>query len=332
MKFNHSKILPTTLFCALFFSFLGFAQSSVSGKLALQYSEKLPFEDDKSQPNRRDPSDIIKVGDTWHIWYSRMKSDERTGYDASIWHATSQDNGKSWKEHSEAIPRGKGNAWDATSAFTPNILFFKGKYYLYYTGAGANFSRKDSKVYIGMAYSDSPYGPWTKYEGNPILKPSEAIEKFDSFRIDDACLAVRKGKIWLYYKGRQQGKSPSTTKMGVAVAENPFGPYIRQNNGNPIQPGGHEVCIWMDDKEGIYSVVNHNGPKDLINSIQYAEDGMNFSKVADAEAYFQGEKALIKASGLYRQELTTPATGEFPSWGIAGTRELQYIDVQITEH
>ena len=88
----------------------------------------------------------------------------------------------------------------------------------------------------------------------------------------------------------------------------------------------------MDDKEGIYSVVNHNGPKDLINTIQYAEDGMNFSKVADAEAYFQGEKALIKASGFYRQELTAPVTGEFPSWGIAGTRELQYIDVKITEH
>lgn len=307
-----------------------FAQSDVSGKLVVHYSEKLPFMDDGSQPNRRDPSDIIKVGDTWHIWYSRMKSDERTGYDASVWHATSKDEGKTWKEQSEAISRGKRNDWDVTSTFTPNILFFDGKYYLYYTGVGPDFSRKDSKVRIGMASSDSPYGPWTKYENNPILEPSEDIEEFDSFRIDDSCLAIRGGEIWLYYKGRQWGKAPGTTKMGLVVAESPFGTYVRQNNGNPIQPGGHEVLIWMDDKEGVYSMVNHNGPKDLINTIQYAEDGMNFSKVADAEANYQGEKALIKASGFYRQELTAPATGEVPTWGIAGTRALQYIDIQIS--
>ncbi len=305
-----------------------FAQVDFS-KLSVHYSEKLSFTDDGSQPNRRDPSDIIKVGDTWHIWYSRMRSDEGSGYDASVWHATSKDEGKTWTEQQEAIPRGEGNDWDVTSTFTPNILYYNNKYYLYYTGAGPDFSRRDSNVSIGMASSDSPYGPWTKHEGNPILEPVKDLTKFDSFRIDDACLAVRGGKIWLYYKGRQWRKSPGTTKMGLAVAESPLDTYVRQNDGNPVQPGGHEVLIWMDDKEGIYSMVNHNGPKDLINTIQYAKDGVNFNKVADAEAYFHGEKVLIKASGFYRQELTGSVTDQIPTWGIAGTRALQYIDIQI---
>ncbi|GAF01938.1 hypothetical protein [Saccharicrinis fermentans] len=30
--------------------------------------------------NRRDPSDIIKVGDTYYIWYTRMVSPQRSGY------------------------------------------------------------------------------------------------------------------------------------------------------------------------------------------------------------------------------------------------------------
>lgn len=102
-----------------------FAQIDIS-KLSVHYSAKLPFTDDGSRPNRRDPSDIIKVGDTWHIWYSRMKTEERSGYDASVWHATSIDEGKTWTEQSEAIPRGTGNDWDVTSTFTPNILYYEG--------------------------------------------------------------------------------------------------------------------------------------------------------------------------------------------------------------
>lgn len=327
-------VTAASIFAVMLYSSVSglFAQSTVTGKLSVHYSEALPVATDHgSRHNRRDPSDIIKVGDTWHIWYSRMNPQESSGYDASVWHATSTDQGKTWTEQGEAIPRGKGSDWDATSCFTPNILYFDKKYHLFYTGAGPKFNRRSSPVHIGMVSSDSPYGPWVKCEGNPILKPSEDVSKFDSFRIDDACLAVREEKIWLYYKGRQTGKAPGTTKMGLAVSDSPSGPFVRQNDGNPVQPGGHEVLIWMDEKEGIYSMVNHNGPKNLINTIQYAEDGMNFTKVADAEAYFEGEKTLIKASGFFRSEITATATGDAPSWGIAGTRFLQYIDVRVSK-
>ena len=42
---------------------------------------------------RRDPSDIIKVDDLYYVWYS--KGPLRTGYDATIWYATSPD-GVNW--------------------------------------------------------------------------------------------------------------------------------------------------------------------------------------------------------------------------------------------
>ena len=38
---------------------------------------------------RRDPSDIIKVGDLFYVWYS--KGTISPGYDATVWYATSED-------------------------------------------------------------------------------------------------------------------------------------------------------------------------------------------------------------------------------------------------
>jgi len=35
---------------------------------------------------RRDPSDVIKVGDLFYVWYSKGKI--APGYDATVWYAT----------------------------------------------------------------------------------------------------------------------------------------------------------------------------------------------------------------------------------------------------
>ncbi len=52
---------------------------------------------------RRDPSDIIKVGDLYYVWYSKGKL--KTGYDATVWYATSAD-GLHWTEKGEAVAKG----------------------------------------------------------------------------------------------------------------------------------------------------------------------------------------------------------------------------------
>ncbi|MDF7824029.1 family 43 glycosylhydrolase [Pontiellaceae bacterium B12227] len=282
---------------------------------------------DPTALTRRDPSDVIKVGDTWHVWYSKAAEGITSGYDASVWHATSTNSGNSWIEQSEAIPRGSNtNDWDVTSTFTPNILLHDGTYYLYYTAVGPGFTQdyaEEGKTRIGVATSSSPYGPWTKYAGNPILIPSTDTTKFDSFRVDDTCMAVRGGDVWLYYKGRPWGQGSTATKMGVAVATNGVGPFVRQNGGDPVQLGGHEVQIWADENEGIYSMVNGVGPSDLTYTIQYAPDGLNFTKYADISSSEPG------APGLFRWELTDPSLGCRPDWGVYGTRKIGRYEIDF---
>ena len=104
---------------------------------------------------RRDPSDIIKVDNLYYVWYT--KGSKHSGYDATIWYATSPD-GHIWNEKGEALPRGPEGCWDEQSVFTPNILVADGKYWLFYTAVPKPFFNsgpKITKTAIGIAVSDS---------------------------------------------------------------------------------------------------------------------------------------------------------------------------------
>lgn len=66
-------------------------------------------------------------------------------------------------------------SWEATPNFEsapimegPTVIKMKSKYYLFYSTN--HFKNIDYAV--GYAVSDSPFGPWVKYEGNPILHRS----------------------------------------------------------------------------------------------------------------------------------------------------------------
>jgi beta-xylosidase len=256
---------------------------------------------------RRDPSDIIRVGDLYYVWYTR--GSVAHGYDATVWYATSPD-GRTWTERGEALPRGPRGSWDEQSVFTPNILRAEGRYWLFYTGVPKPFVNEGNKVTrtaIGLAVSDSPDGPWMKLETNPVLKTSEDTNLFDSMRVDDCCLIVRDGRYWLYYKGRQWDNTPGNTKMGVAIAEKPEGPYTK-HPANPVVHGGHEVLVWPYG-DGVVALINI-GPEELRQTLQYAPDGIHFSRMQRLET-------VPSAPGAYRPEaFTDNGKGEMIAWGL----------------
>jgi beta-xylosidase len=276
---------------------------------------------------RRDPSDIIKVGGLYYVWYS--KGTISPGYDATVWYATSPD-GLNWSEQGQALGKGAKGTWEGASVFTPNILVAEGKYWLFYTGTANDFYDKpfipDSK--IGIAVSDSPDGPWEKLATNPALTNSDHAQDFDSHLVDDACLIVRDGKYWCYYKGRQLGKGPGYTKMGLAIADKPQGPYLK-SEGNPVIQGNHEVLVWPQG-EGVAAMIGTTGPADITRSILYAKDGVHFSKTHDV-------LNVPTAAGAYRPEaFTDRGAGEQIRWGVhigyvrGGLPFIQRFDIDET--
>jgi hypothetical protein len=258
---------------------------------------------------RRDPSDIIKVGDHYHVWYSKGKFSH--GYDASIWHATSKD-GHAWTEQGEALPRGGAGAWDEQSVFTPNILVAEGRYWLFYTAVPKPFVASGpglTRTAIGLASADSPAGPWKRFDGNPVLTPRGDESHFDGIRVDDACLMVGDGKYLLYYKGRQGIKTtPYETKMGLAIATRPQGPYTRVQD-DPVIHGGHEVLVWPQGK-GVAALLSNHGPEDLKSRIHYSDDGIHFAPTHRIAPTPSG-------AGAYRPDAFTDGKRGRPiEWGI----------------
>ena len=269
---------------------------------------------------RGDPSDIIKVGSLYYVWYWKVGLNVRW----ATWYATSPD-GYTWTEKGEVLPPGKEGSWDDEGCFTPGILVANNKYYLFYSGVNNPYREPDlekSKTRIGIATADTPDGPWTKLANNPIMLPSKDTTAFDSHRIDDASVIVRNGKYWLYYKGRQWGKGASETKMGVAIADHPEGPYIKYEN-NPVVEGNHEVLVWSQGK-GVAAMIGTVGPKDIIKSIMYAEDGFNFKKT-----HSYTNPNVPRAPGAYRPDAYTDnGSGKIIEWGLqrVGKKGIEYLE------
>lgn len=194
-----------------------------------------------------------------------------------------------WKEEGAAITAGKAGNYDDRAVFTPEVLAHEGKYYLVYQTVKSPYTNRQFEE-IALAYSDSPFGPWTKTD-EPILSPSKDGEwlgdednrfyvkskgSFDSHKVHDPCLMYFNKKFYLYYKGECMGEKMNMggreIKHGVAIADNVLGPYVKSEY-NPISNSGHEVAVW-EQNGGMASLITTDGPEK--NTIQWAADGINF--------------------------------------------------------
>jgi len=285
---------------------------------------------------RRDPTDIIKVGDVYYVWYTRTaKGPPHAGFDratdtlrayswdlADLWYATSPD-GKTWTERGVAVPRGPKGSFDHRSVFTPNVLVAGGRYYLFYQAAASLEQGRGRGDFaynvIAMSRAKSPEGPWTKAP-EPILKtgPHGA---FDSRNVHDPSLIVREGKYWLYYKGHPDGPLGRDTRWGVpiawgvAMADRPEGPYIKSRL-NPVICGGHETIVWPY-RRGVCALL-YQGPEKF--SLQFAEDGLNFVP----KAYGLD---VPRAAGLFRADNfidTDRQPGPGITWGLYHTFRVSH--------
>ena len=295
---------------------------------------------------RRDPSALIQYNGKYFVWYSRsvgptqgfagdIENEKVFPWDrCDIWYATSVD-GWTWEEEGLAVPRGEKGAYDDRSVFTTEILEDKGKYYLVYQTVKSPYMVR-VKNQVGIAWSDSPYGPWTKSVA-PILSPAnngvwrgeednrlKVHQKgdFDSHKVHDPCILPFGGKFHLYYKGEQMGEEITfggrQIRHGVAIADKPLGPYVKSPY-NPISNSGHEICIWPHNG-GVASLITTDGPEK--NTIQWAADGINF----DIKSHIKGAPHAI---GLNRSLDTETEPFGALEWGL--THQYRNDDYQYIQ-
>ncbi len=282
---------------------------------------------------RRDPSALIKVDGKYYVWYSRstgkvdgfagdIENEKVFPWDrCDIWYATSED-GITRKEARPLVRAGKKGEYDDRSVFTTEIMVYDGMYYLCYQTVKSPYNVR-VKNQVGLAWSNSPDGLWTK-SLEPILSPADngvwdgdednrfKVKKkgdFDSHKVHDPCIIPYNGKFYLYYKGEQMGEQITfggrQIRHGVAIADNPKGPYVKSPY-NPISNSGHEICVWPYNG-GIASLITTDGPEK--NTIQWSPDGINF----EIKSVIPGAPHAI---GLNRSADNEKEPTEILRWGL----------------
>ena len=261
---------------------------------------------------RQDPSNVIKAGNTYYVWYSKVVRTPSTPFSAyfgSIWYASSKD-GIHWSEKGQALRQGWQGSWDSRGVLTPYVAVVGSNYFMFYTGTCAEkpFETNTTLRHIGLAVADGPNVGWRKFNANPILSPGKDQTAWDSLLVDDAHLIVRNGKYWLYFKGRNAATSPKQTRWGLAVADYITGPYVKYEN-NPIIDSGHTVCVWPH-REGVAALVDFAGPQK--HTVQYAPDGINFRFCAKVEP------RVLAGCGPYDPDaFSNTKYGRGIRWGVA---------------
>ncbi|MGX5856551.1 family 43 glycosylhydrolase [Dyadobacter jiangsuensis] len=213
--------------------------------------------------------------------------------------------GFSWEEKGVAVPRPPKPAVGWRSVTTPNILKWKGRYYLYYQGFMEASGTRGDDCPVAVSYADSPDGRWTPY--NKVVISNGNPGEWDQYSIHDPYPIVYKGKIYLYYKSDFDGKPNLVRMQGLAVADNPLGPFTKSPL-NPVINSGHETTLFPF-REGMAALVIRDGHEH--NTIQYAEDGVNF-KIAAISQF------LPNAAGPYIPDAFTNTTyGRGITWELA---------------
>ncbi|VGO21516.1 glycoside hydrolase family protein [Pontiella sulfatireligans] len=200
-----------------------------------------------------------------HVFYSRWKNEaDHEGWltCCEIAHAVADEPGGPYETVDVALaPRG-GDWWDGGSCHNPTIHKVGDKYVLFYLGVS------DGTVYtkrIGMATSDSLYGPWERTYA-PIIEPDPDPKAWNSMcTTNPAFLQHPNGELWLYYKtwsiadwemdDQEGGWQRTNRQYGLTIAKSLEGPWVKQGDGPMINlrdgNGGNaqseDAYIWIED-------------------------------------------------------------------------------------
>jgi len=278
----------------------------------------LDYNDGDGTISRRDPSKIIFENGKYYIWYTKRHTPTppqgaanctdtipSSDWDlADVGYATSED-GFTWEEQGVAVPRPpKPNpGWRAVC--TPGILKWDGKYYLYYQAFLEASGTRGDDCPIAVSIADSPDGPWTAV--NKVILPTGAKDEWDQYAVQDPNALVHNGKIYMYYKSDSDGDPRLVRMQGLAIADNPLGPF-KKHPLNPVLNSGHEISLFPF-KQGVAVLIIRDGTEHF--TIQYAEDWVNFEIASITEL-------MPTAAGPFVPDaFTDTKDGRGITWGLS---------------
>ena len=158
-------------------------------------------------------------GNKYYMWFGGMKKDEG---EFGVWYislATASHPLGPWKEY-------EGNPILEDFGFVGGVVKVGGKYHMYNTWP-IGLNSPDSGP-LNLATADKPEGPWTKYEGNPVL-PAGEWGAWDDGGFSEPGVIYHDGVFHCFYSGVKWEKLES---IGYAYSFD--GINFIKYSGNPV--------------------------------------------------------------------------------------------------
>jgi len=167
---------------------------------------------------------LKEQSDKYYMWYSGMSSSKEHPDGATIW-----DVGLAYSSN----PLGP---WEKCAAnpvledfgYVGAVLKVQGRYYMY-SEHPIGASSPDQGPFA-LAIADSPEGPWTRYEGNPVLHAGD-WGAWDDGGFSEAGVLHHGGVFHTFYGGTKWRKLES-----IGYAYSLDGLNFVKFNGNPVVP------------------------------------------------------------------------------------------------
>ena len=223
---------------------------------------------------------VIEDGGMYHMYVTRVpkKYKFHPGWmiAGEIVHAVSERPEGPYRFHDVALGSRGTQYWDGCSTYNPQIVKYKGRFYLFYGGTRHPYRQPTDEELtlqskwcissrfnkrIGIAVADSPYGPWKRSD-----KPALDVEPntfYSYLTSNPAPTILPDGRVYMIFKGRAhigEGRY-SDMRLGVAYAETPDAPLKVLNDKNPIftQGEAEDPFLWTEDSCFYATFKDHRG-------------------------------------------------------------------------
>ncbi len=159
----------------------------------------------------------------YHLFFSQWEEDAPHAawvISCKVMHAVADDITGPYKVVGTALEGQGGDAWDAWSVHNPTVAEVDGKYVLLYMGSSGK-----NTDYTAQELSDI----LLSVEENPTNVPK------GNYNIDNLTKEEFDAKMWKVYRG-----VVATKRVGMAIADTPYGPWKRVGNTPIIDAGETE--------------------------------------------------------------------------------------------
>lgn len=186
-----------------------------------------------------DPSAHV-FGDTLWVYPSHDK-DDAASFSMEDYHTYSTTDMVTWRDHGVIFNPLTQTSWAKSAAWAPDCICRNGRYYLYYP---------TDKRHIGVAVSDTPYGPFHDPIGKPLLSIDSPGVVCDRDFIDPCVFIDDDGQAYLFVG--------QNTVCCIRLNED----MVSYDGEVHIIEGAKDFfeAAWVHKRNGIYYLSYSDGP------------------------------------------------------------------------